>query len=70
MSQDDDDFIKGLLGRLPRDTVKYPPTLKTATRAEYKTMIKKMDKKKGCPLAVLILILKFSAIIGTISFLG
>jgi len=67
---DGNDFIKGLLGRLPRDTGPYPPHLKTATRAEYKTMVKKMDRKKGCPLAVLILVLKFSAIIGTISFLG
>lgn len=56
---DEDDDIGEILKRIPVE--EYPAHLKTATRAEYTTNMKKMQKK-GCPLFVLILVLKVFAI--------
>lgn len=43
----DDDFLKKLKDSDP--DVQYPRDLRTATRAEFKTLIRK-NRKPGCPL--------------------
>lgn len=51
MSNDIEKRLKDLGSTPP---VSYPNDLKTATRAEYTTLIKQYNKdKKGCPLTIL-----------------
>lgn len=56
----DDDVREALRKAFP--PVQYPPALKTATKAEYKTMIRKA-KKPGCPLTVLTFVLTIVGLI-------
>ena len=46
---EDNDIVKKALERMRKEPTIYPPEMKTATRAEYVTEIRK-SKKPGCPL--------------------
>lgn len=51
---------------------KYPPELYTATKAEYLTMLRTAHTKKqrkGCPLTVLLFLLKIMSVFGITQFM-
>lgn len=52
----EDSEIEGALGEIGETSVEYPPHLLTARRAEFRTQVRTMKKKKGCPLMALIVV--------------
>lgn len=67
----DNNEIKKALEGLKDIPAEYPPPLKTARRAEWTTMVKKLPKKKpGCPFAVLMIVFKLFALVATAKLLG
>lgn len=68
MSSDND--VKEALRRIKESTPEYPPELKTATKAEYTTRVRTMKKdRKGCPLMILTLLVKFALLSGVFQIL-
>lgn len=61
-----DDPVKRGLEDIKNNPEKYPAHLKTATRAEFVTMIRKNQEKPGCRLFMLLAIFSIPAICGAI----
>ena len=65
-----DKEIKKALEGLKDIPAEYPPHLKTATRAEFRTMAGKMKKKPGCPFVVLMIAIKLFALVAAVKLFG
>ena len=67
----DEEELKNALRNIPGG--EYPRDLSAASKAEYVTMVRMLNKdkqKKGCPLAVLTLLFRLSVIVGMTSLLS